>query len=79
MGKILFCIILYAFISNVSTYAAEFELSDIIKQAREAEKTRIIQENNKIQEQKSKESNEKNISEQITNSAVNNDNKKGEQ
>ena len=37
MRNILFCIILYTFTSNLYSYAVEFELSDVIKQARQAE------------------------------------------
>ena len=40
MRKIIFCIILYSITSFMRTYAIDFELSDIIKQARETEITK---------------------------------------
>ena len=75
MNKIIFCIILYSFTSLMSSYAIEFELSDIIKQARDAEimkQKQIINSENNIKEAKKQEQNKEknNNTEQITNNNI---------
>lgn len=85
MRKILFCIILYPFVSVLSAYAIEFELSEVIKQAREAETIRqkqIIANTNNIKntEKQKQNTNENNNSEHLTNQTqTNGNNNKKEQ
>ena len=85
MRKILFCIILYPFVSVLSTYAIEFELSEVIKQAREAETFRqkqIIANTNNIKNTEKQKQNpsENNNSEQLKKPAqTNGNNNKKEQ
>lgn len=71
MRKIIFCIILYSITSFMRTYAIDFELSDIIKQARETEitKQKQIETDMKTTEKQVQDITENNNSEQITNSS----------
>lgn len=70
-----FCIFLYLLCSTVYSYAVEFELSDIIKQARETEIAKhkqIVENENNIKNTEKQNITGNNNSEQITNSANNN-------
>ena len=77
MRKIIFCIVLYSFTSLISSQAVEFELSDVIKQARENEKAKHqqikdIDKNIKQVDNKNQNLAENINSQQITNSSIDN-------
>ena len=77
MRKI-FCIFLYLFTSISSSFAVDFELSDLIKQARDAEIAKYKQTalnetlTNKKEKQVQNNKENNNNSEQITNSSLKN-------
>ena len=59
MKKIIFCILIYTFSANYNAFAVELELTDIIKEAREAQMRKELQAKEAVKEVKNNIAKEK--------------------